>query len=272
MDEEVTTDTTELNPTPPPPVPPGEQPKPPETETVEIEPMEDPADPRQEPTDPDNKVTGFERRVQRLSAQKEAAEREAEYWRRHATQPPAAPPPPADKKPVFTDYNDLELYAEAVSNWTAAKAVRDALSERDREQGNRTVLERYQQKVDSFKAITPDFDAVFADLDDVQLEPDLLQAVLEADEGPALAYHLAKNLSEVRRLNSMTPAQRLMALGKLEATLPKKGTPAPAPKNKVSAAPAALKTPNSTTASTKLLEEMSPEEFIAYRNKTVGRR
>jgi hypothetical protein len=270
MDEEVTTDASEVPPPSPPVPPPGEPPKPPETEDEPIETTDDPGTPEVE-ADPQNRLTGFERRVKKLTSQKEAAEREAEYWRKHVTAPPPPAPAPADKKPVFSDYNDLELYTEAASQWTAAQAVREALAQRDRETGSRTVLERYQQRVEQFKAATPDFEQAFEDIEDVQLEPDLLQAVLEAEEGPAIAYHLAKNLPEVRRLNSLPPSQRLMALGRLEAQV-SAGRPAPAPKKAVSAAPAALKTPNSTAAGKKALEDMSPAEFIEHRNKTVGRR
>lgn len=47
--------------------------------------------------------------------------------------------------------------------------------------------------------------------------PELLTAILESEQGPQLAYHLAKNPADVDRINSLSPRSQLIELGKLEA-------------------------------------------------------
>ena len=242
-----------------------------EPETVE---QASEAQPELEAAEETAKKNGFERRVDKLTAARAEAEAEAAYWRKLATKEPPQEQPPAQEKPKFSDYNDIELYSEAVADWTASRRVQEALQQAEHTRAGRSVLERYNDRVAAFKDTVPDFDEVFADVGEVQLAPELTQGILESSNGPALAYHLAKNTKEVKRLNALTPYQRLMELGKLEASLAK-GTTKTEPAKKISSAPAAPKKVNPSNAVAKDESQMSPEEWIRYRNaqdKTLRRR
>lgn len=216
--------------------------------------------------------SGFERRVAKLTTKAREAEQEVAFWKAKALEagkPAVSQPEPTNAKPTFDQYNDIEAYASAVSEWTANKVVNDVMSKREQERSGRKVQDTYLQRVADFKKTTPDFDEVFEDLEDVTLAPELVQGIMDSDVGPQLAYHLARNLDTVQRLNALSPHRRLIELGKLEVTVA--GKPAAAGGPKVSRAPAPQKTPTAKTGTSKNWEEMSPEEFIRERNKTDPR-
>jgi hypothetical protein len=219
----------------------------------------------------DGKKSGFERRVAKLTAKAREAEQEREYWKKLAMEGGAKPQPATEsqeeREPTFEDYNDINAFGRAMSAYAAKKAVREALQERDTKRDVQSKQTSYQQKVAEFKKVTPDFDEVFADLDDVHIAPELTQGIVESDLGPQIAYYLAQNLDVVDKLNRLPAHKRLVELGKLEARLEKKETPAPVAPKTVSSAPAPQKTPNSKAVASDDFEKMTPEEWIAARNK-----
>ena len=217
----------------------------------------------------DSARTGFERKAKKLTQRAKDAEQAAQYWYNEAIKaqgkPTATPEPKASEEPKFSDFNDIDAYGKAIGKFMAENAVKVALAQREQETSSSGLLQQYNTRLAAFKKATPDFDEVFEDLD-VPMPEDLMQGILESEQGPDLAYYLAKNEAEVLRLNKLSPYRRLVELGKLEVKLMKEEEKT-VPVKKVSAAPAGIKTPNATTTAKKDEDSMSTQEWIDYRNK-----
>jgi hypothetical protein len=218
--------------------------------------------------------SGFTRKAAKLTARAKEAEAEAAYWRKLATQQKAEEPAakPA-AKPKMADFDSVEAYGEAIAEYKADEIVNRALAKREQERAIQTTTQGYNARVQEFKKTTPDFDEVFEELGEGPvLPPEVVQGILEADEGPAIAYHLAKNPSEVTRLMSLTPYKRMLELGKIGA----KTAASPAAKveatKKISSAPGAPKVPNASATATKSEATMSDIEWYHHRNKQDKRR
>ena len=176
---------------------------------------------------------GFQRRVEKLNARAREAQLEAEFWKQKALGAPsaAAPAPPAEK-PKFSDYNDLEAYSEALTDWKLERK----LQEFSTTQRQATVQQTYAQREAEFKKSAPDYDEVLADVQHITFHPNVIAALAESDVGPQVAYELAKNPSEAERISRLTPLQQVKELGRLEerlnkpkATTARTETKAPAP-------------------------------------------
>lgn len=210
-----------------------------------------------EETEP--KETRFEKRARKLTSEKvvaqaaaDAAKAEADYWKQRAlgqegdrTAKPAQPETTTQPagKPTYEQYNDLEKYTEASIAWGVEQALNAVEAKK---QGARTAS-AYETRVAEFAENVEDFHDVLDEFKDVPICPEIVEVVTSSDVGPQMAYHLAKNVSEAERINKLPPAQRYMALGRLEAQMaglvetPKKATSdkkvfskAPAPVDAVS--------------------------------------
>ena len=191
---------------------------------------------------------GFERRIEKFNQRLQQKEAELNYWREQAlrgtqTQQPQQQPASNDK-PKFSDYNDIEAYTEAVTEWKLNRA----LSEYQAQTQVQSVAKTYEQRLSEFKKETPDFDDVMAefveDYGDVQV-PEIVQVAMESDVGPKIAYYLAQNTDEVERIAKLPPHRRLIELGKLEDRLAKpvatETVPEVKPVKKVTSAAAPVK-------------------------------
>lgn len=165
-------------------------------------------------------------------------------------------------------YEDALLdYAEQRAQWIARKEVRTATAEAEQrlnqsaaEQEQQAAHAAYRARVDEAKAKIADFDEV-AHSPDVQVSIPMAAAILQSENGPLLQYHLGKNPQEAQRIRALAPPLQLLELGKLEARL----TAPPAPKPAVSAAPAPIKPLTGAQAPQKSPEDMSMDEYAAYR-------
>lgn len=220
------------------------------------------------------KKSGFEKRVSKLNAKISNAEREAEYWKqealRHNQQPVAVPTPQVpQEKPTFAQYNDIEKYTDAMTEWKLAQRDIQVAQQRAQEQ-QMTTLQTYNKRAADFATANPDFHDVLADADDVQCAPEIHQSCLDSEVGPAIAYYLALNQDEITRINALPPHRRLIELGKLEDKLTTKkdsntGKTVVVKATKAAPAPVKAVTGSATTA-TKSIYEMTPQELIAHRN------
>ena len=194
------------------------------------------------------KKRGFARRVEKLNARIAAREQELEYWKSVALrggevpQQTAQPQPVAADKPKFSDFNDLEAYTEAVTDWKVQRALQ-AVQQQTQVQ---SLAQTYEQRLAQYRTEVPDFDEVMQDFvedyGDVNV-PEIVQVAMESNVGPQLAYYLAKNTEEVERIAKLPSHRRLLELGKLEDKLsqPKTQKPVAEPVKKVSAAPPPVK-------------------------------
>lgn len=167
----------------------------------------------------------------------------ANYWRDQALRiisPPAAgaaPPPaaaPAHVKPKLADFPtgtageyDAHKFADALADWTdkeidARAAAREA--KRDQATAVSTAQQTYNAKVAAFRTTVPDFDIV-AQNPKLPISDRMVSAIMAADSGPQVYYHLAKNPAEAARIYRLPEAKQGEAIAKLEGKLEALATP-----------------------------------------------
>lgn len=195
------------------------------------------------------KLSGAQRakiREQRLLSELQARERELDELRRAAPAEKAGDT--EDKPPREEDYNgDWFAWQRALTAYDAGKAAREAIkgefktreqSEHEKRQvevaRERSVA--HAERVEDAREVIADFDQAMEGMKGVNVRNDVLEEIMSSDKSALIAYHLAKNPSELNALNSMSGRELARAMGRLEATvkLPeaKKATSAPAPLSK----------------------------------------
>lgn len=172
-------------------------------------------------------------------------------------------PPKEAPRPTRDAFADPDAYEQALESWVERRATEKAKAETQAEftkqqQDSRakTLLDAYRDREASFEADHPDYqDLVYSD--DVKITPVMSQAILEAEDGPAIAYHLGQNPEMAERIAGLTPAQQAIELGRLSVKL---ATPPPKPK------PEPIRPLNTrNSAGPKSPTEMTMDEYAEYR-------
>lgn len=204
------------------------------------------------------KGDGVQKRIDELTRARREAERQAEYWQGVATQ--TAPEAQGDK-PSRYDYAEQDDYIEALTEWKAEQAVTRVQREQAAQSANHARQSAWEAREAQTKASIPDYDAVVP-VSTVPIKPHVVEALMDADAGPSLAYHLAKNPDVAARLNAMTPTRAAIELGRIETTLTAPAVKVP------SNAPTPI-TPITPQASGRTvdLSKASMEDYIAERKR-----
>lgn len=202
--------------------------------------------------DKPQKKSGFQRRVNKLTAKVASKEQELEYWKQQALQrAPAEPksekrveaaPAIADGKPDPNKFETHAEFVEALTDWKydQRKKADQQLEQKSKLQSDFDVVAKsHAERVESFKKATPDFDEMLENLDTVPNNPVVGQMIIESENGPALLYALAKDPVEAKRIASLSPLAVARELGKIEARL-SKAPESKSPTTKLTQAPKPL--------------------------------
>lgn len=195
------------------------------------------------------KKGGFQRRIDKLTAKYADKEREAEYWRQEAlkgARPNAEAPKPGaqDKndpgKPKADDFGTHAEFVEALTDWKTDQKLkeRDSKAEKSRiESDQQRIAREYLERSTKFSEKTPDFQDVIEEVDDVPLSPAVRDLFLTSENGPQLAYELAKSRDEFVRVNKLPALAAAREIGKLEARLSRPSSEATPKETKTTKAP-----------------------------------
>ena len=176
----------------------------------------------------------IERRFSEITKQREAARQEAERERQARVElenklkeleakvnPVKQEKVEADPKPKPEQFSDMFEYAEALSEWTADKRIKEEKAKEAAqkvEQERAKVMETWSSRVNDFRSKTPDFDDLVGSAD-VVVSNEVRDAIFESDVGPQILYHLAENPDVAKKLQGMSAIGALRMIGKLEAKL-----------------------------------------------------
>ena len=175
----------------------------------------------------------FERRYDK--AIRRAAEAEARAQILEKQLKDTTPAPQDSGAPRLEDFTDIQDYAKAIEKHASEKAVKEidakraADSQREHQQRLRS---EWEKRVSAAEGKYEDFDEVVGDL---KPNAPWSFAVMEAENGPDIAYYLGTHLDEVKAIASLSPTAQIRAIGRLEAKLaaepakPKTPSKAPAP-------------------------------------------
>lgn len=180
--------------------------------------------------------------------------------------------------------------AEAATKRVIAETQQADRARIERESASRVANERvalYQQHLDEFKKTHADFDAVYEDAKDaaqgirIALGPDAFRTidgftVFDAEDGPALTYHLLKNPDDVKAIALKPPAQQVIHLARLEERIRQGGAKAPGPPPlaaPATKAPEPIKPVGSSpTATTVSPDEESFRDYVTRREREIKAR
>jgi hypothetical protein len=225
------------------------------------------------------KKSGIEKRIGKLTKQRQEAQLEAEYWKKEALKNQTAPAAPtearqeskADGRPKAESFETHEAYVEALADWkvdqklSAEKAKTRELelkSEQDKQ------LKTHFERVEKFKSQHSDFEDAMTEVNDIPMSLTVQQVILGSENGPELMYELAKDPEDYKRICGLPAIQAARELGKIEARLLKEETKET--KIKPSKAPKPLSTVSrGSAASSRDPSTMDYDEYKEWREQQL---
>lgn len=176
------------------------------------------------------RIKDAEAKAEAEKSGRELAEKRAKELEARLNPPAQAAPDAPEPEPKPEQFKDAFEYAKALAEWSADNALRKRDVEEAEKQSKAEqdrVVETFRARAATFKAATPDYDAVIA-ASNVTVGDEIRQAILDSDVGPQLLYHFAQNPADADRLRTMKLGPALRELGKLEAKMPSAKAPGPA--------------------------------------------
>ena len=219
---------------------------------------------------------GVQKRIDRAVREKYEAQAEAKMLKerldrieQNLNQQQRVAKPIDNSEPRIDNFDDFDQYVAAKAEWIASKKINETLNERERRSAEERAAAAHYQAVDGWNqrlekatAELPDFKEVI-ESSDVPMSDFMRDAIVESDLGPKVAYWLANNPEEAKKIASMSPLATVRAIGRIEERLesqakaPKKPTAAPAPLKPVGGKASVQKDPG----------QMSDAEYLEWRKK-----
>ena len=235
-----------------------------------------------------DKKGGFQRRIDKLTKARSAAEQERDYWRELATKSkdakepaqvsaqPQAAQDAADPEPKPDSFEDVGSYMKALTRWEIKQEQKKAdLAKKTAEvkASFENKIKDFHKKVGDFKKVTADFDDVAAEFDETYpsgMPNTMLDLIAESENGPQMMYDIAKDHAEFERLAKLSPIALAREIGKREARFAASSGEKPT-QNKTTKAPAPI-TPvkGGAATTTKDPDKMTYQEFRSWRENGGG--
>lgn len=175
------------------------------------------------------------RKLEKLTRENEELKR---LVAERSVQPQDKPSEPAkaEGKPKLEDFQTLEEYQEALTDWKLdqrEKAKAEAEAKRAHDTAEREAFETWAKREKAAKKAHEDYEDTLetVTIPDGPGVPAARQAMLESELGAEILYHLAKQPNELKRIAALSPVSAVREIGKLEAALqksssaPENGTP-----------------------------------------------
>ena len=203
------------------------------------------------------KKSRFQERIDKLTADKYAAEREARQLRDRIDRIEKRERPPVDEN----DYEAIEQdrLRRAFEATERSRFEEDASDKAEEAQTARGEL--FRAKLDAARDRIPDLEDSIRSFAQLPVTPDSAEIIADSDKAAEIAHYLGKNPQLAYEIADMSPANQGRAIAQIEnrVSLPPKRVsqaPPPAPKLKPSAAP-----------QSKEPSEMSAAEYVAWRKQ-----
>ena len=235
----------------------AETPEASQTESAPAAQVETPAEPQED----DNLSERGQKRFDKITADKYAEKRRADEAEKKLAELQAqttAPTAVSDKPLELADfdYDEGKLQAAQID-----RQVDQRFAAQQKQQQAATAQQAAQETANAFNAKAADFAANVPDYQEAiaqipELPTDTLEAVMSAENGAALAYHLGKHLDVADEIANLPPMAAAMRLGEISTSLK-----ATKPQIKPSAAPAPIEPLTSGGAISKDVGDMSMEEI-----------
>lgn len=174
-------------------------------------------EPAANPSEP-NEVHGLKAAIAAERQKRQEYERQlAEYQRQmQEYQQQAQPQQQRDPnaKPSAEQFQTYEDYLEALADWKVEQreAARAEREQQEAQQRRMMEIERqYSDRAAAFAASAPDYHTVVND-PTLPITKAMAAIIKEAENGPQIAYYLAKNRAEAARISQLSPVQAAFAM------------------------------------------------------------
>ena len=214
----------------------------------------------------------FERRLDRAYRREAEAKARADLYEKRLAELEAKVAPkdqPMEGEPRLEQFDDIEKYAQAKADFRSKKALEahEAKVATERAKASQSqISKQWEERAEAASSKYDDWEDVVGEIKPTNA---LTVAIMSADNGDDVAYHLGKNLKEATRIAGLDPLRQVLAIGALSAKLqldppkPKQPSKAPAPITPVS---------GKEVASEEISEKDEMKDFIRKRNKQLGRK
>jgi len=199
-------------------------------------------------------------RINKITAEKYAEKRRADDLAKEIetlknVQTPTQPTTGEPKLEDF-DYDDAAYTSALIDHKVNQKAseIQQQQQQAQSQAQARQTSDDFNTKVAEFEQKATDYQQVVANIP--QLPNETLNAVMQSDKGPELAYYLGKHLDVADEIATASPMVAAMKLGQISAQLSATVTT-----NKTSAAPDPIEPIESGSSLSKKAEDMSMEEI-----------
>ena len=220
--------------------------------------------------EPVKKPNHDDRRWNRLLQERAEYKAKAELYERQQTQAQQADPDSG--RPAREKFADDESYVDALTDWKITQKLGPMQAKMAEQQQQSRQDVEWDAKLAVAKKEYADFDDVLADAQEVPVSQAMAQAIKGSNMGADLVYFLGKDPEYASKIARMDPVSAIREIGRIESYIEYDKTNKK-PAVKVSKAPAPIKPVNSSSSpGSKNIEDMTPAEYIAYRNKQVGKR
>ena len=173
-------------------------------------------------------------RIDEVTRARREAERERDYWRQEAERAQYAFEP----EPAQFAHGEVDPdYLQALGVHTARAEFQRLSQERERLAQAHAVETSWNARQEAFASARPDYFEALAG--DWPCSAPMADAIRTSEDGAHVAYHLARNPDQARRIAGLEPLAQIREIGRLEARLTKaagsssiraySGAPSPAP-------------------------------------------
>lgn len=194
----------------------------------------------------------FQRRIDKAYRKAAEARGEADFYKRQLESARQQQQQPADPNaPRLGDFDDVEKYAAAREKYASERVLKQQEAHRkaqSHQQAHDQMLGNWEARTDKGEEKYPDF---AEKVGDIKPTTPWAVAIMNAENGEDVAYHLGSNLDLAQQISSLPPLQQFLAIGRLSEKLaaqparPKTPSKAPAPINPVSGSASPSATPSS---------------------------
>jgi len=222
-----------------------------------------------------------QKRIDELTRRRYDAERDAQYWREQAQRaqaPKPEPPAPAEApqatgKTLADFAYDESKYQDYLFKQAEARAVAAAekvLTQKQTETARFQTVTAHKEREAEFAKKVPDY---FEVAHYAPITESMAEIIMDSDNSAELAYHLGKNRQVALNLGRLSPLQQAREIGRIEAKLAAKPTPAavsgappPAPRLENAGNPGGSAKPDAPES-----DKLSDAEWTRLRNKQVAK-
>ncbi len=183
-------------------------------EAEEGEKKEDKPEPSESSSE--KKTDGFQKRIDELTKLRRDQERETVYWKELAQKEQVAPEPVVPGKSLADFEYDEGKYTEYLKTEAKADAAAEVDSRIQQENQARSRAD-FSGKEADFSKDVDDYHIVTRN-QDLKITGEMVAAVQDSPDGPAVLYYLGKNPEVAERLANLSPLSMAREIGRIEAT------------------------------------------------------